>query len=91
MERIGIRELRQHASRWLKRVAAGESFEVTDRGRTVALLVPKPERRGLEELVAAGRARAGVGHLRDLGAPRPPSSTGTLPGAELERSREHGR
>ncbi len=40
MERIGVRELRQHASRYLARVANGESLEVTDRGRPVALLVP---------------------------------------------------
>lgn len=40
MERIGVRELRQHASRYLARVSAGESLEVTDRGRTVAHLVP---------------------------------------------------
>ena len=35
-----MRELRQHASRYLARVAAGESIEVTDRGRAVAQLVP---------------------------------------------------
>jgi prevent-host-death family protein len=40
MDRIGVRELRQHASRYLARVAAGESLEVTDRGRPVARLVP---------------------------------------------------
>jgi prevent-host-death family protein len=40
MERIGVRELRQHASRYLQRVAEGESLEVTDRGRPVARLVP---------------------------------------------------
>jgi prevent-host-death family protein len=40
MERIGVRELRQHASRYIARVADGEIFEVTDRGRPVALLVP---------------------------------------------------
>ena len=40
MERIGVRELRQHASRYLERVARGESLEVTDRGRLVAHLVP---------------------------------------------------
>ena len=28
MERIGVRELRQHASRYLDRVKAGESIEV---------------------------------------------------------------
>jgi prevent-host-death family protein len=40
MERIGVRELRQHASGYLVRVAAGETLEVTDRGRPVARLVP---------------------------------------------------
>jgi prevent-host-death family protein len=40
MERIGVRELRQHASRFLTRVAHGERFEVTDRGRPVAHLIP---------------------------------------------------
>ncbi|MGH9004413.1 MAG: type II toxin-antitoxin system Phd/YefM family antitoxin [Acidimicrobiia bacterium] len=42
MERIGVRELRQQASRYLARVANGEAFEVTDRGRPVAHLVPLP-------------------------------------------------
>ncbi|MGH9057574.1 MAG: type II toxin-antitoxin system Phd/YefM family antitoxin [Acidimicrobiales bacterium] len=54
MERIGVRELRQHASRYLARVAGGESLEVTDRGRAVAHLVPV--RTDLwDDLVASGR------------------------------------
>ncbi|MGA2837624.1 MAG: type II toxin-antitoxin system prevent-host-death family antitoxin [Acidimicrobiales bacterium] len=40
MDRIGVRELRQHASRYLERVKRGETVEVTERGRLVALLVP---------------------------------------------------
>jgi prevent-host-death family protein len=40
MDRIGVRELRQNASRYLARVERGESIEVTDRGRAVARLVP---------------------------------------------------
>lgn len=40
MQRIGVRELRQHASRYLAIVAGGEQIEVTDRGRPVARLVP---------------------------------------------------
>jgi prevent-host-death family protein len=43
MERIGVRELRQNASRYLARVASGESIEVTDRGRAVAVLIPIPD------------------------------------------------
>ena len=40
MKTIGVRELRQHASRNLEEVAAGESIEITDRGHPVARLVP---------------------------------------------------
>lgn len=53
MARIGVRELRQHASRYLARVAAGEELEVTDRGRAVARLVPI-EADPWAELVARG-------------------------------------
>ena len=42
MERIGVRELRQHASRWLQRVAEGETYEITVRGVPVARLSPLP-------------------------------------------------
>jgi prevent-host-death family protein len=40
MERIGLRELRQHASRYVDRAAGGEPIEITVRGRLVAMLVP---------------------------------------------------
>lgn len=40
MKSIGVRELRQHASKYLEEVAAGESIEITDRGHPVARLVP---------------------------------------------------
>ena len=40
MESIGVRELRQNASLYLSRVAAGELIEITERGRPVARLVP---------------------------------------------------
>ncbi len=37
MQRIGVRELRQNASRYLALVKAGETVEVTGRGELVAL------------------------------------------------------
>lgn len=49
-----MRELRQHASRYLARVQAGESIEVTDRGRLVARLVPAGGGDPWEDLLAAG-------------------------------------
>ena len=42
MMSVGIRELRQHASRLLRQVERGESIEITDRGRPVAVLSPLP-------------------------------------------------
>ena len=56
MVRIGIRELRQHASRYLDKVKAGETVEVTDRGKLVALLVPpNPAANARERLIASGQ------------------------------------
>lgn len=40
MEEIGVRDLRQHASRYLVRVEAGEEFGITNNGRLVARLIP---------------------------------------------------
>ena len=66
MERIGVRELRQHASRYLARVAAGETIEVTDRGHPVAHLVPAGKNRW-QELMASGQVLAATrdGSLTD--------------------------
>ena len=65
MERIGVRELRQHASRYLDRVKSGETVEVTERGQLVALLVPPhPARDARERLVAEGRLIPSSGVLR---------------------------
>lgn len=56
VERIGVRELRQHASRYLEKVKAGETVEVTQRGRLVALLVPPtPEMSARDRLITEGR------------------------------------
>ena len=57
MERIGIRELRQHASEWVRRARAGERIEVTRRGEVVAVLGPAPTNGGLAELRQAGRLK----------------------------------
>lgn len=56
MTRIGVRELRQNASRYLEQVKAGETVEVTQRGELVALLTPvHPSQDVRLRLIAAGR------------------------------------
>jgi prevent-host-death family protein len=65
MERVGVRELRLQASAILRRVAAGETVEVTDRGRPVAVLL-KTMPSGLARLEREGMLRRAQGDLLDL-------------------------
>lgn len=64
---IGVRELRQNASRYLELVEAGDTLHVTRNGKVVARLVPveRADDDPLAELVASG-------------ALLPPSETGDL-------------
>jgi len=73
---VGVRELRQNLSRYLRRVASGERMEVTERGKPVAVLAPLSESfSALQRLVTSGRARPPQGDLLDLGLPRGPVTT----------------
>jgi antitoxin (DNA-binding transcriptional repressor) of toxin-antitoxin stability system len=66
MERVGIREMRQHLSRYAQRARRGESFLITDRGVEVAQLGPAPTRASvIDRLVAERGARRGNGSLLD--------------------------
>jgi prevent-host-death family protein len=65
MERVGIRELRQRASAILRRVAAGENFEVTDRGRVVAVLL-RARHPGMGRLREEGMLRPAEGELLEI-------------------------
>ena len=57
--RTGTRELRQHASRYLELVKAGQVVEVTERGRLAALLTqPSEEASHGDHLLRAGVLRA---------------------------------
>jgi prevent-host-death family protein len=87
--RVGVRELRQHLSRYLRRVLAGERLEITDRGRPVARLEPLAEpSSATARLVAAGRASAPDGDLLDVPPPRgKPSRRGTEALRELREER----
>ena len=85
MERIGVRELRQNASRYLALVKAGETVEVTERGELVALLAPPGGYRSTRDrLVAAGRLIPATSPTGRLRAPRPvPIAAGEPTNQEL--------
>lgn len=91
MRAIGIRELRQRASKYLRAVEHGETIEVTDRGRPVALLVPMPSANGIERLSASGRLVPATGDLTELGEPLEPASQVPLPSEILAAMREDER
>jgi prevent-host-death family protein len=64
---VGVAELRQNLSKYLKRVAEGERLVVTDRNKPVAELGPPPSTGSrVDELIAEGKVR-------------PPKRRGALP------------
>lgn len=70
---VGVRELRQNLSVHLERVKAGETLQVTEFGRVVAILAPLPAEKlsPLERMVREGRAIAPTGSLKDRPPPKP--------------------
>lgn len=89
MDTVGVRELRQNASVYLRRVAAGEHIAITDRGRIVAELRPPQEPGNLREVLTAnGELVRGRG--RRLPPPLPPR-VGEQLSERLQRMRDEER
>jgi prevent-host-death family protein len=82
--RIGIRELRQHASVYVDLAEKGYTVDITNRGRLVARLVPVREPGSpLERLIAAGiiepaEEDGGIGDISPY--PAPPADQPTAGG-----------
>lgn len=91
MTSVGVRELRQRASELLRRVAAGETIEVTDRGRPVAVLAPLPDGGALERLRASGDVTPATKAIADLPKPLPLAPGQEPPSAILARLRNDER
>jgi prevent-host-death family protein len=91
MKSIGVRELRQRASEYLRLVQKGETVEVTDRGRPVARLVPVPVQDVVGRLAAEGRLSPAVGDLLELGDPVTPRPGVPLPSEVLAEVRASER
>jgi len=86
---VGVRELRQNLSVYLRRIARGETLEVTDRGRAVAVLAPLPSASVLDRLRAEGRLIPAVGDVLALKRPKMPVSRRAS--VELQRQRADRR
>ena len=68
LPRVGVRELRQNLSVYLRLVKEGQTLEVTEHGHAVGRLTPIPPKHPsrLEQLIADGRATPGRGNLLDI-------------------------
>ena len=69
MAEAGIRELRDHLSRYLERVQAGEEIVVTDRGRAIARVLPIEGERTIDRLIREGRITPAKQRKRSLPTP----------------------
>jgi len=91
MTSVGIRELRQRASELLRLVENGETIEVTDRGRPIALLTPLPEGTVVERLRASGELDPATGDFDDLPPPVVLARGSETPSDALARLRRDER
>ena len=90
VDRVGVRELRQNLSVYLARIARGETLEVTDRGRAVAILAPLPRPVAvLDRLKAEGRLIPANGDLLTL--KRPPMTASRRGSEALQKVRADRR
>jgi prevent-host-death family protein len=76
----------------VRRVQEGESLEITDRGRPVALLAPLPDD-PVDRLISTGDLSESAGQLSELPPPLPlpPPPGGEPPSRLLERLRRDER
>ena len=73
-ERVGIRELRQNLSVYVRRVREeGRAYEVTERGEPVARLTPLADRPAslIEQMIADGRITPATRAWKDMPPPLP--------------------
>lgn len=58
METIGIRELKENLSRYMKRVKSGEKIIVTDQKKEIAIIIPlgKAKEEKIYQLIRRGAA-----------------------------------
>ncbi|MDP9464788.1 MAG: type II toxin-antitoxin system prevent-host-death family antitoxin [Actinomycetota bacterium] len=91
MTSVGVRELRQRASELLRLVELGETVEITDRGRPVALLSPLPVGNPLDRMRSAGEVEVATEDSSDLPEPLVLASGVEPPSAVLRRLRRDER
>lgn len=85
MTEVGIRELRDHLSRYLDRVQDGEEVVVTDRGRAIARVLPMDGERTIDRLITRGLVTPATQRRR--ARPKPLKTTGSVSDLVAEQRR----
>ena len=78
---VGVRELRDHLSRWLEQVKDGRELVITERGRPVARITGASGGSKLAALIAAGVVTPASAPVEPAGIrplPRPKASVADL-------------
>ena len=78
MQAVGLRELKNRLSEYVRQVRRGEGVLVTDRGEVVAELT-RPRRHELDPAIPPGLAALARKGLATLGAPNDPQLYPDLP------------
>ena len=91
MTTVGIRELRQRASELIRQVERGETIEITDRGRPVAVLAPLADPGPTQRLLASGELVSGDAAFGDLPEPMELEAGQEAPSSVLARLRADDR
>jgi prevent-host-death family protein len=86
MNSVGVRDLKNRLSEYLRRVRLGESVLVTDRGEVVAELLP-PGHGHTDPTVPVGLLALAKRGLATLGTPGKPAAYPALPLAPRKRRR----
>lgn len=85
MAEVGVRELRDHLSKYLEQVQAGDELVVTDRGRAIARVLPMSGERTIERLIREGKVSPAT--TRNRSRPTPLKAKGTVSDLVAEQRR----
>jgi prevent-host-death family protein len=91
MKRVGLSDLHQRTSEYLRLVKAGERIEITEYGRPIAMMVAIADNEGpLDRMVREGKATLPTRDLLDV-VPVPQGPGRTTATELLQRAREDDR
>ena len=86
MQKVGLKTLKNKLSEYIRLAAAGETIVITDRGRTVAEIVPPQGRSELTPFEERGVREGWLTPAKRPFAPLPPGKP--VPGLTLEKLME---